>query len=206
MACAKLCPQMETLSLEVRVLAMLLLRFMTRVFNNFAISKGEDFDEVILKFLLSEFKSKEGVDLSKDVFAIQRLREGAEKAKKSLDHVAQYEINLPFISRDKNFSYTLSKAKFNELIQPLVDRTVKPCENALKVSLLIAPTYSLLGAVTVILKAMILMLICILMHGAGCWCGQGRQRNPGGRNDSYSCCCRESVRDLWTVTFQGSKP
>lgn len=94
---------------------------------------GEDFDELVLQYLLSEFKKKEGVDLSKDVFAIQRLREGAEQAKKALDHMSSYEINLPFITREKNFSYTLSKDKFNELIKPLVERTVKPCEAALKV-------------------------------------------------------------------------
>jgi len=93
---------------------------------------GEDFDELVLQYLLSEFKKKEGVDLSKDVFAIQRLREGAEQAKKALDHMSSYEINLPFITREKNFSYTLSKDKFNELIKPLVERTVKPCEAALK--------------------------------------------------------------------------
>lgn len=97
-------------------------------------SAGEDFDETVLQYLIGEFKKKEGIDLSKDVFAIQRLREGAEKAKKALDHMANYEINLPFITRDKNFSYTLSKDKFNDLIKPLVDRTIKPCESALKVS------------------------------------------------------------------------
>jgi molecular chaperone DnaK len=93
---------------------------------------GEDFDETVLQYLMNEFKKKEGVDLSKDVFAIQRLREGAEKAKKALDHMPNYEINLPFITRDKNFSYSLTKEKFNELIKPLVDRTIKPCQSALK--------------------------------------------------------------------------
>jgi len=93
---------------------------------------GEDFDEVILQHLIQDFKKKSGIDLSNDMFALQRLREGAEKAKKDLDHVPRTEINLPFIHKDKNFSYVLSKDKFEELITPLVERTVKPCLDAMK--------------------------------------------------------------------------
>jgi len=93
---------------------------------------GEDFDELVLQHLLREFKTKEGIDLSQDVFAIQRLREAAEKAKKDLDHVPQVEINLPFITRDKNFSQVLSKSRFEEIIRPLIEKTIQPCRNALR--------------------------------------------------------------------------
>ncbi|KAL6052744.1 Chaperone protein DnaK [Balamuthia mandrillaris] len=93
---------------------------------------GEDFDEKVLQYLLAEFKRKEGVDLAKDAIAIQRIREGVEKAKKELDHKQSTEINLPFIKQEKHFQFTLSRSKFNELIAPLVDKTEEPCRNALK--------------------------------------------------------------------------
>lgn len=90
---------------------------------------------MVLQYLIQEFKKKSGtnnsrtsstvttsvgIDLSQDMFALQRLREGAEKAKKDLDHVPRTEINLPFIYKDKNFSHVLTKDKFEELIKPLV--------------------------------------------------------------------------------------
>jgi len=86
---------------------------------------------LVAQHLLNEFKKKEGVDLSKDIFAIQRIREAAEQAKKDLDHVAQTEINLPFITPQKNFSFVLTRDTFNKLIKPLVDRTVRPCTDAM---------------------------------------------------------------------------
>jgi molecular chaperone DnaK len=145
---------------------------------------GEDFDETVLQYLMNEFKKKEGVDLSKDVFAIQRLREGAEKAKKALDHMPAYEINLPFITREKNFSYSLTKDKFNELIKPLVDRTVKPCQSALKVSV---PSSTGRDSQ---LFGLTMPLVCLSTR-PGCRPLKGGQRDPRGRYDPHAGRCGE---------------
>ena len=97
---------------------------------------GDDFDDKIMDYLVSEFKKDSGIDLSKDNMAMQRLKEAAEKAKIELSGVAQTQINLPFITADstgpKHLDVTLTRAKFEELIHDLVEQTRVPVENALK--------------------------------------------------------------------------
>ena len=97
---------------------------------------GDDFDQRIIDYLLSEFKKSEGIDLSTDKMAMQRLKEAAEKAKIELSGMQQTEINLPFITADSNgpkhLNVTLTRAKFEELIHDLVESTKTPVENALK--------------------------------------------------------------------------
>ena len=97
---------------------------------------GDDFDERIIKYLVEEFKKQEGIDLSQDKMAMQRLKEAAEKAKIELSGVGQTNINLPFITADstgpKHLDITLTRAKFEELIRDLVDSTIGPVNQALK--------------------------------------------------------------------------
>lgn len=97
---------------------------------------GDDFDERIANYLVKEFKSREGIDLSKDKAAMQRIREEAEKAKKELSSSTSVNINLPFISMDRNggkhLDITLTRAKFEELIYDIIERTAIPVQTALK--------------------------------------------------------------------------
>jgi molecular chaperone DnaK len=97
---------------------------------------GDDFDERVIQFLVKEFKSQEGVDLSQDKMAMQRLKEAAEKAKKELSTTTTTNINLPFITATqegpKHLDVNLSRAKFDELTSDLVQRTLTPVQNALK--------------------------------------------------------------------------
>ncbi|PON38220.1 Heat shock protein 70 family [Parasponia andersonii] len=97
---------------------------------------GEDFDNALLDFLVSEFKRTEGIDLSKDRLALQRLRESAEKAKIELSSTSQTEINLPFITADasgaKHLNITLTRSKFEGLVNHLIERTKAPCKSCLK--------------------------------------------------------------------------
>jgi len=97
---------------------------------------GEDFDMRILKFLNDEFKKESGVDLSRDPLALQRLKEASEKAKIELSSTSETEINLPYITADasgpKHLNVKLSRAKLEQLVDDLIERTVKPCENALQ--------------------------------------------------------------------------
>ncbi len=97
---------------------------------------GDDFDEEIILWLLAEFKKDQGVDLSNDKIAIQRLKEAAEKAKIELSSATETEINLPFITADatgpKHLNMKLTRAKLEALVAHLIERTVKPCEGALK--------------------------------------------------------------------------
>ena len=97
---------------------------------------GDDFDQVLIDFLVSEFKKENGMDISKDPMALQRLRESAEKAKIELSSSPQTEINLPYVTADstgpKHLVMTITKSKFDQLTQSLVDRTIKPCKSALK--------------------------------------------------------------------------
>ena len=96
---------------------------------------GDDFDNVITQYMLEDFKTKEGVDLSTDKMAMQRLKEAAEKAKKELSSSTTTNINLPFITATaegpKHFEMNLTRAKFNELTAHLVERTATPVSNAL---------------------------------------------------------------------------
>ena len=97
---------------------------------------GDDFDNKIINWMLAEFKAKEGVDLSGDKMAMQRLKEAAEKAKKELSSATTTNINLPFITATadgpKHFDMALTRAKFDELTHDLVQRTAIPVQNALK--------------------------------------------------------------------------
>ncbi len=97
---------------------------------------GDDFDEKIIEYLVSEFKKSDGIDLSTDKMAMQRLKEAAESAKIQLSQSQQAEINLPFITADSNgpkhMTINLTRAKFEELIRDLVESTRIPVENALK--------------------------------------------------------------------------
>ena len=96
---------------------------------------GDDFDNAVTQYMLNDFKAKEGVDLSKDTMALQRLKEAAEKAKKELSSTTQTEINLPYITATaegpKHFEMTLTRAKFDELTRDLVVKTQEPVRRAL---------------------------------------------------------------------------
>ncbi len=96
---------------------------------------GDDFDERIIKWIIEEFKKAEGIDLSGDKMAMQRLKEAAEKAKIELSSMSQVQINQPFITADangpKHLDMTLSRAKFNELTADLVEATMGPVRQAL---------------------------------------------------------------------------
>ncbi|MCR5595156.1 MAG: molecular chaperone DnaK [Lachnospiraceae bacterium] len=97
---------------------------------------GDDFDQKIIDWMLSEFKAQEGVDLSNDKMALQRLKEAAEKAKKELSSATTTNINLPFITATaegpKHFDMNLTRAKFDELTHDLVEKTAIPVQNAMK--------------------------------------------------------------------------
>ena len=97
---------------------------------------GDDFDQKIIDWMVSEFKKAEGVDLSTDKMALQRLKEAAEKAKKELSSATTTNINLPFITATadgpKHFDMNLTRAKFEELVHDLVERTAIPVQNAMK--------------------------------------------------------------------------
>ena len=96
---------------------------------------GDDFDQALIDYLISEFKSENGIDLSKDSMALQRIREAAEKAKVELSSSPQTEINLPYVTADatgpKHIVTTITKSKFEQLTQSLVDRTIEPCKRAM---------------------------------------------------------------------------
>jgi molecular chaperone DnaK len=97
---------------------------------------GEDFDMRLVEYLADEFKKEQGIDLKKDKLALQRLKEAAEKAKIELSSTQQTEINLPYITADasgpKHLTLKLSRAKFESLVDDLVQRTIEPCKKALK--------------------------------------------------------------------------
>lgn len=96
---------------------------------------GDDFDDRIMQWMISEFKKESGIDLSKDKMALQRLKESAEKAKIELSSTMETEINLPFITADasgpKHLNMKLSRSKFEQLVDDLVQRSVEPCRKAL---------------------------------------------------------------------------
>jgi len=97
---------------------------------------GDDFDEVIIDWICQEFKKSDGIDLRKDKMALQRLKEAAEKAKCELSSAMSTDINLPYVTADqsgaKHLQLTLSRAKLEELVDRLVERTRQPCEKCLK--------------------------------------------------------------------------
>ncbi|AZY50049.1 molecular chaperone DnaK [Bordetella avium] len=97
---------------------------------------GEDFDQRIIDYIIGEFKKEQGVDLSKDVLALQRLKEAAEKAKIELSSSQQTEINLPYITADasgpKHLNLKITRAKLESLVEELIERTIEPCRVAIK--------------------------------------------------------------------------
>ena len=97
---------------------------------------GDDFDQKVLNWIADEFKASDGINLKEDPMALQRLKEAAEAAKKELSSSKQTEINLPFITADasgpKHLNLTLTRAKFEELVSDLVERTIDPCKQAIK--------------------------------------------------------------------------
>ena len=97
---------------------------------------GEDFDQRIIDYIIAEFKKEQGVDLSKDVLALQRLKEAAEKAKIELSNSAQTDINLPYITADasgpKHLNIKLTRSKLEALVEELIERTIAPCRTAMK--------------------------------------------------------------------------
>ncbi len=97
---------------------------------------GDDFDQAVMHWLVAEFKKTDGIDLSKDQMALQRLKEAAEKAKIELSSAQETDVNLPFITADasgpKHMNLKLSRAKLEELAHDLIERTKIPCEKALK--------------------------------------------------------------------------
>ena len=97
---------------------------------------GEDFDQRLIDYIAEEFKKDQGVDLKKDVLALQRLKEAAEKAKIELSSAQQTEVNLPYITADasgpKHLAVKITRAKFEALVEELIKRTIDPCKMALK--------------------------------------------------------------------------
>ncbi|MGH6646461.1 molecular chaperone DnaK [Aquabacterium sp.] len=97
---------------------------------------GEDFDQRIIDFIVAEFKKEQGVDLTKDVLALQRLKEAAEKAKIELSNSSQTDVNLPYITADatgpKHLNVKLTRAKLESLVEELIERTIAPCRMAIK--------------------------------------------------------------------------
>jgi len=110
--------------------------FEVKATNGDTLLGGEDFDEVLVHHLITEFKKESGIDVSKDPLAMQRLREAAEKTKRELDGLTSTEISLPFITADasgaKHLNIKMTKAKFEALVDHLVQRTIGPCKNCLK--------------------------------------------------------------------------
>jgi len=96
---------------------------------------GDDFDDVIIDFLIKQFKDDNGIDISKDTMVLQRLKEAAENAKIELSSVSETQINLPFLTADatgpKHLDVTLTRSKFEQLIRPLVKKSLEPCQKAL---------------------------------------------------------------------------
>jgi molecular chaperone DnaK len=110
--------------------------FEVRSTNGDTFLGGEDFDTRIVQYLIDEFKKESGVDISNDAMALQRLKEAAEKAKIELSSSLQTEVNLPFITADasgpKHMNIKISRAKLESLVEDLVQRTISPCQKALK--------------------------------------------------------------------------
>src|SRR5512138_3230555 len=97
---------------------------------------GEDFDMRVIEFLVEEFKKESGVDLKKDMLALQRLKDAAEKAKIELSSAQQTEVNLPYVTADasgpKHLAVKITRAKFESLVEDLIERTIEPCRTAIK--------------------------------------------------------------------------
>ena len=139
---------------------------------------GEDFDQRIIDYIVTEFKKDQGVDLSKDVLALQRLKESAEKAKIELSSSQQTEINLPYITADqtgpKHLAMKLTRAKFESLVDELIEKTIEPCRIAIK--------------------------------DAGVKVSRARRRDPGRRPDAHAEGRRQGARAVRQGAAQGRQP
>merc|ERR1719254_57454 len=97
---------------------------------------GEDIDHTVCEYFISEFKKSQGIDLSKDKLAVQRLREAAETAKVELSSKVQTDVNLPFITADqtgpKHLNMQLTRSKLEQLVGPMINKTKGPCETCTK--------------------------------------------------------------------------
>ena len=97
---------------------------------------GEDFDNILVNYLVTEFKKDQGIDVTKDPMAMQRLKEAAEKAKIELSSSLQTDINLPYLTMDnsgpKHMNLKMSRAKLESLVSDLIKRTIPPCQKALQ--------------------------------------------------------------------------
>src|SRR6202051_484306 len=111
-------------------------QFEVRSTNGDTFLGGEDFAQRVIEYIIGEFKKDQGVDLSRDVLALQRLKEAAEKAKIELSSAAQTEINLPYITADasgpKHLNLKITRAKLESLVEDLIERTMEPCRIAIK--------------------------------------------------------------------------
>jgi molecular chaperone DnaK len=111
-------------------------QFEVRSTNGDTFLGGEDFDQRVIEYIIGEFRKEQGVDLSKDVLALQRLKEAAEKAKIELSSAAQTEITLPYITADasgpKHLNLKITRAKLESLVEDLIERTMEPCHIAIK--------------------------------------------------------------------------
>ena len=110
--------------------------FEVKATNGDTLLGGEDFDNVLVQHIVAEFKRESSVDLSRDRMAMQRVREAAEKCKRELDGLRETEVNLPFITADasgpKHLNLKVSKAKFEAMVQPLIDRSLEPSKKCIK--------------------------------------------------------------------------
>ncbi len=139
---------------------------------------GEDFDQRIIDFIIAEFKKDQGVDLSKDVLALQRLKEAAEKAKIELSNSAATDINLPYVTADasgpKHLNIKLTRAKLESLVDELIERTIAPCRTG--------------------------------HQGRGHQCVGHQRRDLGRRHEPYAQGAREGQGILRQGTPQGREP
>ncbi len=161
---------------------------------------GEDFDMRLVEYLADEFKKEQGIDLKKDKLALQRLKEAAEKAKIELSSNAQTEINLPYITADasgpKHLTLKLSRAKFESLVDDLVQRTIEPCKKALKDAGLSAGDIDevvLVGGMTRMPK---IQEIVKTFFGKEPHKGVNRTRSWRSARPCRPACCRRDVKDV----------
>merc|ERR1712159_375033 len=121
---------------DVSILEMQKGVFEVKATNGDTFLGGEDFDNAITDFLITDYKKEQGIDLRNDKMALQRIREAAEKAKIELSSAASTDINLPFITADqtgpKHMNTTITRAKLETLVGPLLERTKEPCAQCLK--------------------------------------------------------------------------
>ena len=117
--------------------------FEVKATNGDTMLGGEDFDNILVDHIVQEFKKDQGIDLSQDKLAMQRVREAAEKAKRELDGLKETDVNLPFITADasgpKHLDMKINRSRFEAMVQPLLERSLDPCRQCIKVRPLCSP-------------------------------------------------------------------